>query len=508
MEKTCLIGIDVGTSGVKVLALSTEGQILATAVESYPLHSPKPGWTQQDPADWWAGTIEALKKVLASLTGTTIAAIGLSGQMHGMVALDDQKQVVREAILWNDQRTERQCQEITTAAGGLDGLLAMTNNQMLTGYTGGKILWLKQNEPDNYARTRVVINPKDYIRFCLTGEIATEVSDASGFGFFDVKNKCWHKDLIERVGLDVALFPPVVESSELTGTVTAEAAAACGLAVGVPVCGGGGDAVISTTGLGLYKPGRVAVTLGTSGVVAMALPSFMVNPQGSLQLFRGNSPDTFTAMGVTLAAAGSYHWFREALGDYEVEKGKQQGRSPFALLDEAAAATPAGADGLIFLPYLTGERCPINDPAARGGFIGLTSHHKKGHFARSVLEGVAYSLRQVYDLTVSADPQLKSESGDVVLAGGGAASPLWRQIIADVFGLPVRTVYGSAEGGSFGAALVAGVAIGLWPDLAATVPLIQQESETLPKPENRATYDKLYRTYIRMYDALKWSFAD
>ncbi|NCC75126.1 MAG: xylulokinase [Clostridia bacterium] len=508
MEKTCLIGIDVGTSGVKVLALATEGQILATAVESYPLHSPRPGWTQQDPADWWAGTIQALKSVLTAIDGFKIAAIGLSGQMHGMVALDSQNQVVREAILWNDQRTENQCQEITAAAGGLDGLLGMTNNQMLTGYTGGKILWLKQNEPDNYARTRVVINPKDYIRYCLTGEIATEVSDASGFGFFDVQNKTWHRDLIERVGLDPSLFPSVVESSTLTGAVTATAAAACGLAAGIPVCGGGGDAVISTTGLGLYKPGRVAVTLGTSGVVAMALPSFMNNPQGSLQLFRGNSPDTFTAMGVTLAAAGSYHWFREALGQHEIEQGQQQGRSAFALLDEAAAATPAGAEGLIFLPYLTGERCPINDPAARGGFIGLTSHHKKGHFARAVLEGVAFSLRQVYDLTVSADPQLESESGDVVLAGGGAASPLWRQIIADVFGLPVRTVYGSAEGGSFGAALVAGVSIGIWPDLAATVPLIRQESETLPDPENRATYDKIYRTYTRLYDALKWSFAD
>lgn len=508
MEKTCLMGIDVGTSGVKVLALSADGQILASAIETYPLHAPQPGWTQQDPADWWQGTVAAIQKVVADCSDYKIAGIGLSGQMHGMVALDEANQVIREAILWNDQRTESQCREITKAAGGLQGLLGMTNNQMLTGYTGGKILWLKQNEPDNYARTRIVVNPKDYIRFRLTGVLCTDVSDASGFGFYDVRNNQWHQELIERSGLDLAIFPPVVESTALTGQVTPEAAAICGLATGIPVAGGGGDAVISTTGLGLIKPGRVAVTLGTSGVVAMGIPTFMDNPQGSLQVFRGNSPETFTAMGVTLAAAGSYHWFRGALGEYEIEEGKRQNRSSFALLDEAATATPAGSDGLIFLPYLTGERCPVNDPAARGGFIGLTSHHGKGHFARSVLEGVAYSLRQVYDLTISADPELASESGEVVLAGGGAASPLWRQIFADVFNLPVRTVFGSAEGGSFGAALVAGVAVGVWSDLAATVPLIRPDSETLPNPGNREIYDSQYRKYTRLYEALKWSFTD
>jgi xylulokinase len=508
MEKICLMGIDVGTSGVKVLALSADGQILASAIEAYPLHSPQPGWTQQDPADWWTGTVSAVQQVVTACSGYRIAGIGLSGQMHGMVALDENHAVIREAILWNDQRTESQCRQITEAAGGLQGLLEMTNNQMLTGYTGGKILWLKQNEPENYARTRIVVNPKDYIRFCLTGVLSTDVSDASGFGFYDVKNNGWHQDLIERAGLDLSIFPPVVESSALTGQVTGEAAASCGLAAGIPVAGGGGDAVISTTGLGLIKPGRVAVTLGTSGVVAMGIPAFMANPEGSLQVFRGNAPGTFTAMGVTLAAAGSYHWFREALGQYEIEEGKRLGRSSFALLDEAAKKTPAGSEGLVFLPYLTGERCPVNDPAARGGFIGLTSNHGKGHFARSVLEGVAYSLRQVYELTIRADPELASESGEVVLAGGGAASPLWRQIIADVFNLPVRTVYGSAEGGSFGAALVAGVAVGVWPDLAATVPLIRPDSETLPNPDTREVYDKQYRKYTRFYDALKWSFVD
>jgi xylulokinase len=507
MGSVCLIGIDVGTSGVKVLALSDEGRILASAVEPYPLFSPQPGWTEQEPEDWWNATLTALRQVLPKTEGRRIAAVGLSGQMHGMVALDGENRVVRRAILWNDQRTDAQCRRITEAAGGVDALVSMTNNQMLTGYTGGKILWLKENEPENFQRTRLIVNPKDYLRFRLTGVLCTDVSDASGFGFYDVRRNAWHEELIRRVGLSIALFPKVVESTDVTGSVTAEGSAASGLPVGVPVAGGGGDAVILTTGLGLVKPGRVAVTLGTSGVVAVGLPSFLPNPQGNLQVFRGNSPGTFTAMGVTLNAAGSYHWFRSALGQFEVAEGKRVGRSAFALLDEAAAAVPAGSEGLLFLPYLTGERCPVNDPDARGGFLGLTSQHGKGHFARAVLEGVAYSLRQVHDLTIGADASLPP-STELVLAGGGAASPLWRQIFADVFGMPVRTVFGSAEGGSFGAALVAGVASGVWPDLAATIPLIRPESETLPQPENRAVYDRLFKRYVRMYDALEWSFTD
>lgn len=506
-QKKCLIGIDVGTSGVKVLALAEDGQIISSKIEEYPLYTPQAGWTEQDPDDWWAGTVRALQKVLPACQDYVIAAIGLSGQMHGMVALDESRQVVRKAILWNDQRTEKQCQEITELAGGLDGLLAFTNNRMLTGYTGGKIRWLQQVEPDNFARTRIILNPKDYIRFKLTGECITEVSDASGTGFFDVRNRIWSSPLLEKVGLDQALFPPVVESTAIAGRINADAARETGLPEGIPVAGGGGDAVISTTGLGLIRPGRIGVTLGTSGVVAMGLPSFQANPQGSLQLFCGNMPGSYTAMGVTLAAAGSYQWFRNALGQFEDSEARQLGKNVFQLLDAAAAATPAGADGLIFLPYLTGERCPVNDANARGAFIGLTSLHEKGHFARSVMEGVAYSLRQVYELIIGTNRQW-IESGEVVLAGGGAVSPLWRQIFADVFNLPARTVFGSAEGGSFGAALVAGVTAGIWTDLPDAVKLVRPESETLPIPENVPVYEKLFQRYIKFYPALQWSFAD
>lgn len=507
MNKVCVIGIDVGTSGVKVIALDMNGQIMTSAVESYPLYQPQPGWTEQEPSDWWAATVNALRQVTAACSDFIVAAVGLSGQMHGMVALDASNQVVRRAILWNDQRTGRQCAAITEKAGGLEGLLKATNNQLLTGYTGGKILWLKENEPANYARTRLIINPKDYIRYCLTSALCTDVSDASGFGLYDVARNAWADQLIEQSDLDRSMFPPVVESGAITGHVTHEASAVTGLAQGVPVVGGGGDAVISTTGLGLIKPGRIAITLGTSGVVAMGLPHFIANPQGSLQVFRGNAPGTFTAMGVTLAAAGSYHWFRDALGRYESAVAKEQGINAFQLIDQEAAKVPAGSDGLIFLPYLNGERCPVHDSQARGGFIGLTSQQAFGHFARAVLEGVAYSMRQVYELILSKSGEMITSS-EIILAGGGAVSPLWRQIVADVFSLPVRTVYGSAEGGSFGAALVAGVAVGVWASLEATVDLIKPESEALPNPENAMLYNKYYNKYIRMYDALKWSFID
>ncbi|HBP37648.1 MAG TPA: xylulokinase, partial [Clostridiales bacterium] len=376
-----------------------------------------------------------------------------------------------------------------------------------TGYTGGKIRWLQQEEPDNFARTRLILNPKDYIRYRLTGECLTEVSDASGTGLYDVRNNAWCRPLLEKIGLDPGLFPPVVESTAIAGHIDKAAASLTGLPEGIPVAGGGGDAVISTTGLGLIQPGRIGVTLGTSGVVAMGLPEFLPNPQGSLQVFRGNSPGTFTAMGVTLAAAGSYQWFRNALGQYESAEAKRQGKSAFQLLDAAAAVTPAGAGGLIFLPYLTGERCPLNDPDARGAFVGLTSLHGKGHFARSVMEGVAFSLRQVYDLIIGHN-QAWMASGELVLAGGGAVSRLWRQILADVFNLPARTVFGSAEGGSFGAALVAGVAAGVWADLSEAVRLVRPESETLPIPENLPVYEKLYRRYVGLYPALRWNDHD
>jgi xylulokinase len=500
----CFIGIDVGTSGCKIIAIDAYARILKSATEQYPCYSPQADWSEQDPEDWWKGVCSGLKKITASLGGHKIRAVGFSGQMHGMVALDENLHVVRRAILWNDQRTTSQCDEITKAAGGLEHLLSITNNQMLTGYTGGKILWMKENEPENYARTKVVINPKDYIRFKLSGEVCTDMSDASGTGFFNVKERRWAFALMEKAGLDQTIFPKVVESTHVAGCVTKEAAALTGLPEGTPLAGGGGDAVISTVGLGLVKPGRIGVTLGTSGVVAVNLPAFIRNPNGLLQVFCGNEPNLYSAMGVTLAAAGSYQWFHNVFGEWEKAAAKENGKSAFALLDEEAEAVPAGADGLIFLPYLTGERAPINDPKARGAFLGITAHHSKGHFARSVMEGVTFSLRQVYELIQQTGSGQSSD--EIVLAGGGAKSPVWRQMFADIFELPVRTVYGSSEGGSFGAALVAGVSVGAWKDLTQTVPLIESQSITKPNKKNIPLYEAQYQKYIKFYDALKWSY--
>lgn len=500
MAGKCVLGIDVGTSGCKILALDESGAILGSVVEEYPCYAPQEGWSEQDPEDWWNGTVAGLRKIAPILAGKEVCAVGLSGQMHGMVALDSENRVVRRAILWNDQRTGEQCEKITELAGGLDALLAVTNNRMLTGYTGGKILWMKEKEPENYNKTVRIINPKDYIRFRLTGEMKTDVSDASGTGFFNVRERRWAEDLIRKVGLNPGLFPEAVESTAVSGRVTKAAAELTGLPEGTPVGGGGGDAVISTTGLGLAKSGRIGVTVGTSGVVAMGLASFLKNPKGMLQVFCGNEPGSFSAMGVTLSAAGSYQWFRNSLGDYETQRAKAEGKSAFALLDAEAASVPPCSEGMFFLPYLSGERAPLNDPAAKGAFLGVTSRHGKGHFARAVLEGVAFSLRQVYDLIGAAD------SSEIVVAGGGAVSPLWRQIFADVFNLPVRTVYGSAEGGSFGAALAAGVTAGVWKNLEETVSLIRPESVTMPIAENVPAYREHYAKYVKFYDALKWSF--
>lgn len=495
-----MIGIDIGTSGCKILVLDGTGKILGSVTEEYPCYTPKAGWSEQDPEDWWNGVVSGLKRIAPLLKNKEAAAIGLSGQMHGMVALDKANHPVRRAILWNDQRTETQCREIVEAVGGLEALLSVTNNRMLTGYTGSKVLWMKEIEPENYEATVRIINPKDYIRFKLTGELVTDVSDASGTGLFCVRERRWALDLIQKIGLEPKLFPEAVESTAISGCLTQSAAEITGLPVGTPVGGGGGDAVISTTGLGLAQSGRVGVTVGTSGVVAVNLPCFMKNPNGALQIFCGNEQGSFSAMGVTLAAAGSYQWFRDALGDYEIAMGKQVEKSAFYLLDKKAAAVPPCSEGMVFLPYLSGERAPLNDPSARGAFLGVTSRHQKGHFARAVLEGVAFSLKQVYGLIDC------TASSEIVLAGGGAASPLWRQIFADIFNLPVKTVYGSAEGGSFGAALAAGVAAGIWKNLSETAALIQQDSLTLPISENVPVYQEQYEKYVKFYDSLKWSF--
>ncbi len=506
MHAPCLLGIDVGTSGCKTILLDSGGRILAAHTQEYPLYMPKPGWTEQEPEDWWQAAVTGIGKVLskAGVSAATVAGIGLSGQMHGMVALDIKGNVVRKAILWNDQRSAPQCSEITELAGGSGSLLELANNRMLPGYTGSKIFWLRENEPDNYARTNMILNPKDYLRYRLTGEYVTEVSDASGTGLFDVRARCWSQTLLNRLGFPASLFPRCMESTEITGYVNSAAAELTGLKAGTPVVGGGGDAVVQTTGMGITKPGVLGITIGVSGVAAVALEEFRPNHGGLLQVFCNNAPNLWHAMGVTLAAGGSLQWYRDNFCEAETARAKAEGSRVYSILDDQAEAAAPGSKQLLFLPYLNGERCPYTDPDAKGAFIGLTLQHGKNEMTRSVMEGVQFSLHQVFDLFTRLDPAISVDR--IIMSGGGSRSQIWRRICADIFQASVQTVSGSGEGGAFGAALLAGVGVGLTGTLAETIGSLSVETETEPNHTNRAVYENLYDVYKSLYPILADSF--
>lgn len=496
--KKLLIGLDVGTSGAKCIAADEDGRVLASSTQEYPLSTPKPGWAEQNPHDWFDGVVRGLRAILPQIDKSAIVGLSFSGQMHGLVPLDKDGSVIRPAMLWCDQRTQAQCDRITEQAGGLSTLLTMTNNRMLTGYTGGKLLWLRDEEPENFARMTTFLCPKDYIRYRLCGEKAMDASEASGTGFFDTKNRRWCDRLIALAGLDRALFPEVHESTELAGHVTREAAELTGLPEGLNVYYGGGDAVIQTTGAGLVRPGILGVVIGTSGNVSMALDRYCDNPNGDLQMFCNNAPGLWHAFGCPLTSGGAYRWYRDELCQHHVAAARQSGRNVYDLMGEEAEQSQPGANGVIFTPYLTGERCPYPDPNARGMFYGLTLGTKRADITRSVMEGVTYSLKQVIDIMASFTPCEK-----VYTSGGGSVSPLWRQMQADVFDLPVYTMSAASEGGAYGAVMVAGVGAGIWKNLGEAISLLQVETETLPNPETQAVYRNAYAAYGEIYPALK-----
>ncbi|MBN1299261.1 MAG: xylulokinase [Actinobacteria bacterium] len=507
MQKQYIIGIDIGTSGCKTILADNKGRVVASSMEEYPLYTPKPGWAEQDPEDWWKATISTISAVLkkSKIFPQDIKAIGLSGQMHGLIALDSGGNVIRPAFLWNDQRTLKQCSEIINKAGGEKQLLKYTNNSMLPGYTGGKILWLKQKEPQNYQKAAIFLNPKDYIRFKLTGVKATEVSDASGTGLFDVKNRRWSSRLLDILDIPQELLPQCYESPEITGYITKESSGLTGLLQGTAVAGGGGDAVIQTAGTGIINEGILGLTVGTAGIVAMGLESFKFNSTGKLQIFCNNAPNRWHIMGVTLAAGGSMQWFKNTLCRYEAAQAKSSGVDVYSIIDkEVMDNSTAGSKGLVFLPYMIGERCPYPDPNARGTFVGLTLRHSFADIARSIMEGVTFSLKQVYELVLGMDPNL--EAREIRVSGGGSNSVLWKHIIADIFQLPVKTVSGSKEGGAYGAVLVAGTGCGIWPTIDDAAQCPQIETEVLPDTRYDKYYEKLYAIYKDLYPALKTSF--
>jgi len=503
MGKQLVMGVDIGTSGCKSLLIDDRGRVIARALKEYPLSTPKPGWSEQNPEDWWKATKVTIKRLLKESRSTgVIKAIGLSGQMHGLVPLDKDSKILRPSILWNDQRTEKQCQEIHDRVGGLEGLIQLTNNRMLPGYTGGKILWVRENEPRVYEKIRRILNPKDYIRLRLTGEYATEVSDASGTGLFNVWERDWSYRLLEILDIPREWLPRCYESSEISGKVTKEVAKALGLCASLPVIGGGGDAVVQTTGTGIVEPGILGTTIGTAGNVTMALDRCYKNPEGKLQVFCNNMPNKWHTMGVTLAAGGSLRWFRDALGESEKAISKRTGKDVYNILSEEASKVGPGSEGLLFLPYLIGERCPHADPQARAAFIGLTLRHTKAHLLRSIFEGVIFSLKDVTEVIKEMGVPLTQ----IRTSGGGALSKLWRQIHADVFNSEVLTMSGSGEGGAYGAALVAGVGVGIWPSVEEAVKALKVETKTSPIPKNVEIYHRLFRVYQNLYRNLKGSF--
>jgi xylulokinase len=494
---TALLGIDVGTTGAKAVLVEPGGGVLAVATTEYPLLTPRPGWTEQDPAAWWDACVASIHTVLerSGTKGHDVAAVGLTGQMHGLVALDGAGCVLRPAILWNDQRTAEECAWITEHLGA-GRVLELTGNPVLTGFTAPKILWLRRREPEVYARTAHVLLPKDYVRYRLTGEMATDVSDASGTSLFDVRGRSWSAEMLEALEIPTAWLPRVVESSSVTGAVTAEAAAATGLAAGTPVVGGAGDQAAQAVGTGIVREGLVSATIGTSGVVFAHTDAFASGAVGRLHVFCHAIPGRWHIMGVMLSAGGSLRWLRDSLRH---DAWRREGSDPYDLMAAEAAAVPSGAEGLIFLPYLTGERTPHADPLARGAFVGLTLRHGRGHLIRAVMEGVAMGLRDSLEIVRNVGLPVTQ----VRVSGGGARSPLWRQILADVFGTDVVTVT-ATEGAAYGAALLAGVGACVYPSVeAACDATIAVMERAAPTGDSAATYESLYRVYRMLYPSLR-----
>jgi xylulokinase len=470
-----LVGLDVGTSAVKGLAIDDGGTVLARAEAGYPLDTPRPGWAEQNPEDWWRATESVLEQLEAAVGRP--AGIGLSGQMHGLVALDSRDRVLRPAILWNDQRTIAQCRQIEQRIG-LKRLIALTGNRALPGFSAPKLLWLAEHEPDLHARMARALLPKDYVRLRLCGEHATDVSDASGTLLLDVAQRRWSEEVLVALEIDPAILPPVLESPEVSGANRQ----------GVPVAAGGGDQAAGALGVGVTAPGPVSVVLGTSGVVFAALARFQSDELGRVHAFCHAVPGAWHAMGVMLSAAGSLAWLAQALG-------------PGVVFDELladAASWPAGTEGLLFAPYLAGERTPHVDPDARGAFVGLSLRHDRGALARAVLEGVAFGLRDSLELV--ADLGVAPTLGRV--SGGGSRSELWLQIVASVLELPLQRV-AVDEGAAFGAAILGGVAAGTWPDVHVAVQAtVKPGAQVEPVAEWVEVYRERRERFRELYPAL------
>ena len=500
-----LIGIDIGTSATKTVLFDERCQAVTSSSQEYPFYQPQNGWAEQDPIDWYHAVEKTICDVVqeSGVNPQDIKGIGLSGQMHGLVMLDEDNAVIRPSIIWCDQRTGKECEEITERVGR-KRLIEITANPALTGFTASKILWVRNHEAENYRRCRHILLPKDYIRFRMTGEYATEVSDASGMQLLDIPNRCWSDEILEKLEIDKALLPKVYESPEVTGTISKEFSEKTGLSVDTVVVGGAGDNAAAAVGTGIVFDGRAFTTIGTSGVVFAHTSEPRIDPQGRVHTFCCAVPGCWHVMGVTQAAGLSLKWCKDQLADRYRMKAEKEGCDVYRLINQAIADVPRGSRRLIYLPYLMGERTPHLDPDARGVLFGLSAIHTQADILRAVMEGVSYSLTDCLDVLHEMGVEIDS----MMACGGGAKSPIWRQMLADVFDCPVATTV-STEGPALGAAILAGVGAGLYPSVEeACREMIHVNPAQRPIPENVPEYAKYYAVYQKLYAANRDLFKE
>lgn len=495
-----VIGIDLGTSGTKTVLFDQLGNTIASHTVEYPMYQPQNGWAEQDPVDWWNATVTTVKAVVAEsgVSNTDIVGIGISGQMHGLVMLDKDNQIIRKSIIWCDQRTAEECEDIERLVGR-ERLIQITANPALTGFTASKIMWVKKHEPDNYARCRHILLPKDYVRFMLTGEYATEVSDASGMQLLDVGKRCWSDEVLERLDINKDYLGKVYESPEITGYVTEKIATLTGLAKGTPVVGGAGDNAAAAVGTGTVVNGAAFTTIGTSGVVYAHTKEMAIDPKGRVHTFCCAVPGEWHVMGVTQGAGLSLKWFRDNFCQDIIDEAKEKGIDPYDITNVMAEESGISARRLLFLPYLMGERTPHLDPNARGAFIGLSAIHERGDMIRAIMEGVTYSLKDC----LSVLEEMGVSPDNMLACGGGARSDLWRQMMADVYGMDVSRV-DSKEGPALGVAILAMVGAGLYETVEeACQKVIRVKDTTTPDDNHAMQYKKVYEIYRGLYQHLK-----
>lgn len=498
-----MLGIDIGTTGARALLVNEKGHVVDTAKEEYPLLTPRPGWAEQDPQEWWKAAARVVRQLVDSgVSPSKIAAVGLSGQMHGLVPMDAADRPLRPALLWCDQRPVAECAAIEKKLGAR--LVATASNPALTGFTAPKILWMKRNEPGLYKRMDYFLLPKDFVRFHLTGERVTDISDASGTLMVDVSKGAWAPELIQDMGIKTKILPPIVGSAEVCGRVTADAARATGLQEGTPVVGGGADNTCAAVGTGIVRPGLISSSIGASGVIFAHTEKLHVDPKTRVHSFNHSVPGKFYLMGVMLSAGLSFRWFRDTFGADEIAREKETGRDAYDHLARLAQKAAPCCEGLLFLPYLNGERTPHKDPYARGVWFGVSTRHKREHMVRSVMEGIVFGLKDSLDIMES----LGIEIDQVRATGGGAKNAFWRQMQADVFGRPVMTL-NHDEGPGYGAALLAGVGAGLYPGVAeAAEATVRVESTCEPREWFTEKYSEAHARFKHLYQSLKEDFED